>query len=71
LPVLNDPLAVAIALFPDLAETERVRVEVELRGEQTKGCTVIAADPTGNGEVVKSVDWQRFWALMEQALFSD
>jgi inosine-uridine nucleoside N-ribohydrolase len=69
-PVLNDPLAVAIALFPDLAETERVRVEVELRGDQTKGCTVITADPTGNGEVVKSVDWQRFWALMERALFS-
>jgi inosine-uridine nucleoside N-ribohydrolase len=45
-------------------------VEVELRGDQTKGCTVITADPTGNGEVVKSVDWQRFWALMERALFS-
>jgi purine nucleosidase len=56
--------------LPRFAETERVRVEVELRGEQTKGCTVITADPTGNGEVVKSVDWQRFWALMEQALFS-
>ncbi len=70
LPVLNDPLAVAIALFPDLAETKRVRTEVELRGEKTRGCTVITPDPTGNGEVVHRVDWQRFWALTERVLFS-
>lgn len=70
LPVLNDPLAVAIALRPELAQTERVRVRVELHGEHTRGYTVITPDPTGNGQIVFDVDWQAFWGMVETALFA-
>lgn len=68
-PVLNDPLAVAIAVRPEIAKLERVRVEVELRGTHTRGFTIVNPDPTGNGWIVRSVDWDGFWSLVESALF--
>jgi len=37
---LHDPLAMAIALDPDLAEYRLVRMSVELRGEHTRGQSV-------------------------------
>ncbi|GBC98092.1 Pyrimidine-specific ribonucleoside hydrolase RihB [bacterium HR17] len=68
-PVLNDPLAVAVAVLPDMAQRERCRVAVELRGDHTRGCTCITVDPTGNGEIVRAVHWPSFWALVERTLF--
>ncbi|MER3501107.1 MAG: hypothetical protein C4295_06430 [Candidatus Fervidibacterota bacterium] len=70
-PLLNDPLAVAIAVRPELAQTERVRVEVELCGAYTRGYTIVKPEPTGPGWVVRSVNWDEFWALVEAALFGD
>ncbi len=69
-PVLNDPLALAVAIRPELATLERVRVEVELHGAHTRGYTVVKPDPTGPGWVVRAVNWEGFWALVETALFA-
>ncbi len=68
-PVFNDPLAVAIAISPELATFERVRVEVELHGTHTRGYTIIKPEPTGPGLIVRSVDWEGFWRLVETTLF--
>ncbi len=69
-PILNDPLAIAIAVRPELAKIERVRVEVELHGTHTRGHTIVTPEPTGPGWVVRSVDWDNFWLLFENAIFS-
>jgi purine nucleosidase len=68
-PVLNDPLAVAIAVRPEIATLERVRVEVELQGAHTRGFTIVKPEPTGPGWIVRSVNWDSFWSLVETALF--
>lgn len=69
-PILNDPLALVIAVYPDIAKLERVRVEVELHGVHTRGYTVVTPEPTGPGWVVRAVDWDRFWQIVELAIFS-
>jgi inosine-uridine nucleoside N-ribohydrolase len=68
-PVLNDPLAIAIAVRPEIATLERVRVEVELQGAHTRGFTIVKPEPTGPGWIVRSVNWDSFWSLVETALF--
>ncbi len=61
---LHDPLAVAIAEDPSLARTERMFVDVELRGEWTRGQTVAdrrgTAAPLHNADVCIDVDRARF-----------
>ncbi|MCS7186234.1 MAG: nucleoside hydrolase [Armatimonadota bacterium] len=69
-PTLNDPLAVAIAAKPELARIERVRVEVELHGAHTRGHTIVIPEPTGPGWIVRSVNWEGFWSLLENILFA-
>jgi len=63
---LHDPLAVAIAEDPSLARTERMFVDVELRGEWTRGQTVAdrrgTAVPLHNADVCMEVDRPRFTA---------
>ena len=63
---LHDPLAVAIAEEPSLAETERMLVDVELNGALTRGQTVAdrrrTAEPLRNAEVCTGVDRARFTA---------
>ncbi|MGD2201104.1 MAG: nucleoside hydrolase [Candidatus Bathyarchaeota archaeon] len=67
---LHDPLAIATLINPTLVKTERVRVEVETRGELTRGMTVVDRrryHQTGRGdtgvEVCVSVDGERFHRL--------
>ncbi|MCX7642316.1 MAG: nucleoside hydrolase [Armatimonadetes bacterium] len=69
-PTLNDPLAIAIAVKPELAKLERVRVEVELHGTYTRGHTIVTPEPTGPGWIVRSVEWDKFWSLFEEAILS-
>lgn len=64
---LHDPLAVAAMIDPSLVKTERVRVDVETKGELTRGMTVIDrrryhrdAGESGNVEAGVSVDGPRF-----------
>ena len=61
---LHDPLAVAIAEDPSLAETELMLVDVALDGPLTRGQTVAdrrrTAEPLHNAQVCMDVDRARF-----------
>jgi purine nucleosidase len=66
---LHDPLAVAVALDRSLVTTERLTVDVELRGEATSGLTLAARPGLGSGlrpvgggpvDVAVAVDAPRF-----------
>lgn len=67
-PILNDPLAVAIALHPDIATTQKGRVFVELSGRRTRGYTLFEPEPEGNVQVCVEVNWSRFWRLIGEVL---
>lgn len=68
--VLHDPLAMALALEPDMATYRLVRVGIELRGERSRGQVVadvrgFQADPTDPKEpgvvrLVDTLDVERF-----------
>jgi purine nucleosidase len=63
---LHDPLAVAVAEDPSLARTERMFVDVELRGELTRGQTIadrrLTAVALHNADVCMDIDRPRFLA---------
>lgn len=68
-----DPLALAVALEPDIVRRAETRyVEVELAGRFTRGQTVVDwYDLTGrphNANLVLEVDRERFWELMKLSL---
>lgn len=68
-----DPLAVAVALEPDIVtKSEKHFVQVEMRGEHTRGQTTVDwFDTTGedvNAEIILEVDADRLWDLMEAAV---
>ncbi len=62
--VLHDPLSAGVCVHPDLVRTDRYHVEVETRGQFTRGMTIAdrrprpAQEPTV--EVATGVDAQRF-----------
>jgi inosine-uridine nucleoside N-ribohydrolase len=68
---LHDPLAVAAVIDPSLVETERVVVEVETKGEMTRGMTLVDRRRThrvestdANVKACVSVDSARFLDLI-------
>lgn len=76
---LHDPLAVALALYPDLATYRTLPTRVELRGAQTRGamvCDLRAGTELGSGGdepwwpvcYVDDLDVERFQALFIQSL---
>ncbi len=69
---LPDPIAMAIALDPDIAtDVRRVRVAVERRGELTRGQTVVdheARFGDANADVVFEASRERFLDLLHSAL---
>ncbi|MBI5464894.1 MAG: nucleoside hydrolase, partial [Ignavibacteriales bacterium] len=72
---LHDPIAVAVALFPNLARTRKLHVEIETRGGITRGMTVAhlriphrMAVPKVN--VVESIDVERFISLFNRRVFA-
>lgn len=72
---LHDPLAVLLALAPHLFVMLRAEVSIELRGEFTRGATVVDLRPeaeVSNDEsrirVVRAVDQPGAWAEMAAAL---
>lgn len=69
---LPDPLAVAVALDPSIAETEEVYMDVELTGELTRGMTVVDRRPDNqrapNITVTKRVDRARFIQMLHDAV---
>ncbi|MDC0229412.1 nucleoside hydrolase [Deltaproteobacteria bacterium] len=73
--VLHDPLAAAVCLYPDLVKTEKCHVDVELRGELTRGMTVVDRrdrTPLGkeNINVALEVDAERFKTMLMNSLLS-
>ena len=71
--VLHDPLAAAVCQFPDLVKTEKYPVDVELRGELTRGMTVVdrrGRTPLGekNINVALEVDAERFKTMLMNSL---
>jgi len=68
-PVLHDPLAVAVALDPTIVKMEPRKVNIETRGEFTRGFTVASKSATPNAQICVDVDVDRFITLfMEQIL---
>lgn len=68
-----DPLALAVALEPDIVQRSEMHyVEIELAGHFTRGQTVIdwynLTNRTPNANVVLEIDRKRFFALMKQSL---
>ncbi|MFA9406916.1 MAG: nucleoside hydrolase [Anaerolineales bacterium] len=68
-----DPLAVAVALEPDIVtKSENHFIQVEMRGEHTRGQTTVDwSDTTGedvNAEIILEVDSDRLWELMKAAV---
>jgi len=68
--VMHDPLAVAVALDPTLVRLDALRVDVETRGEHTRGLTLAdrrprapGRGPAPNCRVALDVDAARFEAL--------
>jgi purine nucleosidase len=71
---LPDPIAMAVALDPDVAtDVRRVHVAVERRGELTRGQTVVDHDSRfgdANADVVFAASRERFIELLHAALSS-
>jgi len=69
---LHDPIAIARMINPSLVRCQDANVEIELRGEFTRGATVIdlmgATGRPVNARVAISLDTCRFWQLMISAL---
>tara|TARA_Y100001970_G_scaffold264603_1_gene351380 strand:+ start:581 stop:1525 length:945 start_codon:yes stop_codon:yes gene_type:complete len=73
--VLHDPLAAGVCLYPDLIKTKKLYTDVEIKGELTRGMTVVdrrgrKSPEKENVRVAIEVDSQRFkLQLMESLIF--
>jgi inosine-uridine nucleoside N-ribohydrolase len=83
---LHDPCAIAAVISPDMFEFADTHVAIELRGEHTYGMTVVdqrylaakdpraqaerAGAPSANCRVAMSIDRERFFALVLEAMGS-
>jgi purine nucleosidase len=71
---LHDPLTIALIADPEVATTTRTRVDIELRGEHTRGATVIdlleLTNRPANATVALELDVDRFWDMVEAAVRS-
>jgi purine nucleosidase len=65
---LHDPVAVALAVDPQVATTVRTRVDVELHGTETAGATSVdlhgKRDRPANASVALELDVERFWSML-------
>ncbi|MBO3797629.1 MAG: nucleoside hydrolase [Thermoproteota archaeon] len=67
-PILHDPLALATLVDDRIVKAEKNRVEVELKGEYTRGFTVLT-NGAPNASVCLDVDVDRFLKLFEEVIF--
>lgn len=72
MPVLHDPLSVAVTFRPELIRPLVGRVEVETRGEpgRTYGMTIFRSDANGLVQVAKEVEAPQFVSLFMERLVS-
>ncbi|MEM2584131.1 MAG: nucleoside hydrolase [Thermoproteota archaeon] len=68
-PILHDPLALAVVVDNRIVYIENTRVDVELKGEYTRGFTVITGG-IPNASICLEVDVERFLKLFEKVIFS-
>lgn len=61
---LHDPLAAASIFHSDLCQFEKGFVDVETDIEAKMGATTFTADPSGNVEVARTVDKERFYRVL-------
>jgi len=71
---LHDPMAVAVAIDPGLVKTRRTFVDVETKGEYTRGMTVTdfgtrRSGKSGKVDVALTVDRDRFLRLFHERLW--
>ena len=64
---LCDPLAMAIAIEPDILATRRGSVEVELSSHELLGKTVMVGE-AGNVQIASNVDTQQFFEVFYRTL---
>ena len=71
-PPLHDPVAIAVLIDPSVVQSKFVNVECELKGEFTRGATVVDIfDREGrkkNATVALSLDAPKFWRMMLDAV---
>lgn len=72
--MLHDPLVIAAIVQPDLIRFEKRRVEVELRGEITRGSTIVRQSffethETPNAEIASDVKTGEFIKLFMKRVF--
>jgi purine nucleosidase len=69
---LHDPITIALLADPTVATTQRVHLDVELKGEFTRGATSVdLVDFQGkphNATVALDLDVEKFWAMIEDAV---
>lgn len=69
---LHDPVAMAAVIDPTLLRCQDANVTIELRGEYTRGATVIdlfeVTDRPANARVALDLEVARFWELLVTAL---
>lgn len=71
-PPVHDPCTIAYLIDPEIVQTRRVPVSIELRGEHTTGMTVVdfraPSDPDCRTQVATRLDHERFWDLVVEAI---
>ena len=71
-PPLHDPVAIALIIDRSVVKTRSSNVEIELNGTFTRGATVVDIynrnGGTANVEVALELDFDKFWAMMLEAV---
>ena len=69
---LHDPITVAMVIDPAVATTVETRMDVELKGTETRGATCVdllnITKRPKNATVALDLDVERFWSLIEAAV---
>ena len=71
-PPLHDPVAVGVLADPSIMKSRMVNVEIELRGDLTRGATVVdlhkVTGRSPNIEVALDLNVELFWRYMLTAI---
>lgn len=65
---LHDPLAAVCVFHPDICRFERGKVRVETAREDNMGGTLFTPSSSGNVEIARSVDRERFYNILSAVL---
>lgn len=72
LPIMHDPMALAMLVHPELFAFRKSKIRVELRGELTRGTLVdYGAEENGNVYLAEECDQDKFRAWVKQILMEE